>query len=100
MLTPAAMRRALGACSQAEIEEVNQEKPRLGKLLRRMSEFSKSVKMPFEAADVDLTADDVEALEQWGALARDADGRYRMPEIYRHALGFRTQGRARVVRGL
>ncbi|MGW3564542.1 KGGVGR-motif variant AAA ATPase [Streptomyces sp. NPDC000941] len=99
-LTPAAMRRALGACSRAKVEEINQENPRLGKLLRRMSAFSDSVKMPFEAADLELTADDVEALEQWGALARDADGRYRMPEIYRHALGFRTQGRARVVRDL
>ncbi|MER5357692.1 AAA family ATPase [Streptomyces sp. NPDC002785] len=100
VLTPAAMRRALGACSRAKVEEINQENPRLGKLLRHMATFSDSVKMPFDAADLNLIPDDAEALEQWGALARDADGRYRMPEIYRHALGFRTQGRARVVRGL
>ncbi|WP_327415590.1 hypothetical protein [Streptomyces sp. NBC_01233] len=100
LLTPVAMRRALSACSRAKVEEINQENPLLGALLRRMSTFSDSVKMPFDAADVELTADDVEALGQWGALARDVDGRYRMPEIYRHALGFRTQGRARVVRGL
>lgn len=100
LLTPAAMRHALGACSRAKVEEINQENARLGKLLRDMSTFSDSVKMPFDAADVKLTADDIEALEQWGALAKDADGRYRMPEIYRHALGFRTQGRARVVRSL
>ncbi|GAB2896442.1 KGGVGR-motif variant AAA ATPase [Streptomyces mayteni] len=100
VLTPAAMRNALGACSRAKVDEINQENPRLGKLLRDISAFSDSVRMPFDAADVALTADDVEALEQWGALARDADGRYRMPEIYRHELGFRTQGRARVVRGL
>ncbi|WP_030347126.1 KGGVGR-motif variant AAA ATPase [Streptomyces sp. NRRL S-1022] len=100
VLTPTAMRRALGECSRAKIEEINQENPRLGKLLRSMSSFSESVKMPFEASDVDLASDGVEALEQWGALTRDADGRYRMPEIYRHALGFRTQGRARVVRSL
>ncbi|MFR9789856.1 KGGVGR-motif variant AAA ATPase [Streptomyces sp. MB22_4] len=100
VLTPAAMRRALGECSRAKVEEINQENPRLGKLLRHMSSFSESVKMPFDASDVELRPDDVEALEEWGALARDADGRYRMPEIYRHALGFRTQGRARVVRGV
>lgn len=100
VLTPAAMRRALGACSRAKVDEINQENPRLGKLLRHMSSFSDSVKMPFEASDVGLNPDDVDALEQWGALAKDSDGRYRMPEIYRHALGFRTQGRARVVRGL
>ncbi|MFD5318980.1 KGGVGR-motif variant AAA ATPase [Streptomyces sp. NPDC127098] len=100
VLTPAAMRSALGACSRAKVEEINQENPRLGRLLRDMSTYSESVRMPFDAADVALSADDVETLEQWGALARDADGRYRMPEIYRHELGFRTQGRARVVRGL
>lgn len=100
VLTPAAMRHALAACSRAKVEEINQENPSLGKLLRHMATFSDSVKMPFEADDLNLTTDDVEALEQWGALAKDADGRYRMPEIYRHALGFRTQGRARVVRGV
>lgn len=98
LLTPAAMRRALRTCSSAKVDEIQQENPSLGELLKRMSAFSKSVMMPFDAADVSLTADDVEALEQWGALARDPDGRYRMPEIYRHALGFRTQGRPRVVR--
>ncbi|MFJ8437907.1 KGGVGR-motif variant AAA ATPase [Kitasatospora griseola] len=100
LLTPAAMRRALGECSRAKVEEINQENPRLGKLLRNMSSFSDTVKMPFDAEDVKLTADDVEALKQWGALARDTDGRYRLPEIYRHALGFRTYGRARVVRSV
>lgn len=100
VLIPAAMRRALSECSRAKVEEINQENPRLGQLLRQMETFTDSVKMPFEAADLNLTPNDVEALKQWGALARDADGRYRMPEIYRHALGFRTQGRARVVRGV
>ncbi|MGR3935393.1 KGGVGR-motif variant AAA ATPase [Streptomyces sp. BRA346] len=100
VLIPAAMRHALGSCSQAKVQEINQENPRLGKLLQHMMTFSDSVRMPFDAADVGLTAEDSEALKQWGALARDTDGRYRMPEIYRHALGFRTQGRARVVRSL
>ncbi|WP_153813557.1 AAA family ATPase [Streptomyces sp. SUK 48] len=100
VLTPAAMRRALVACSRAKVEEIGQENPRLGELLQRMSSFSESVKMPFEASDVALESDEAQDLEEWGALAKDADGRYRMPEIYRHALGFRTQGRARVVRGL
>lgn len=101
VLTPAAMRRALGACSSAKVEEISQENKRLKTLLQHMSKLPESVKMmPFAEADVNLKAEDVEALEQWGALARDADGRYRVPEIYRHALGFRTQGRARVVRSL
>ncbi|MFB7128831.1 KGGVGR-motif variant AAA ATPase [Kitasatospora sp. NPDC056273] len=100
VLAPPAMRRALSACSRAKVSEIGQENRRLGKLLTAMSQYSGDVKMPFDAADVGLDAEDAEALEQWGALARDNDGRYRMPEIYRHALGFRTQGRARVVRGV
>lgn len=98
VLTPAAMRRALSACSREKVEEIHQENRPLGSLLRRMATFSDSVRMPFDAEDVGLSTDDVQALVQWGALGRDSDGRYRMPEIYRHALGFRTQGRARVVR--
>ncbi|WP_129843161.1 AAA family ATPase [Streptomyces sp. RFCAC02] len=98
LLTPSAMRRALGECSRAKVDEIRQENPRLGRLLRHMATYADSVKMPFETADLGLGTDDVDALRQWGALSRDTDGRYRMPEIYRHALGFRTQGRARVVR--
>ncbi|MBT0771895.1 AAA family ATPase [Kineosporia sp. J2-2] len=98
VLTPSAMRRALVECSQAKVDEIDQENPRLGKLLRHMGTRSDTVRMPFEAEDLDLTTDDVEALTQWGALARDPDGLFRMPEIYRHALGFRTKGRARVIR--
>ncbi|WP_017579524.1 KGGVGR-motif variant AAA ATPase [Nocardiopsis valliformis] len=100
VLAPAAMRRALNVCSQEKVQEIQQENPPLGNLLRRMSTFADSVMMPFDSKDLDLSAEDIEALEQWGALARDNDGRYRMPEIYRHDLGFRTQGRARVVRDL
>ncbi|MFM9611534.1 KGGVGR-motif variant AAA ATPase [Streptomyces niveiscabiei] len=95
LLTPSAMRHALIACSSAKVDEINQENPRLGELLRRMSTCSDFVTMPFDAVDLGLTADEVETLTEWGALARDADGRYRMPEIYRHALGFSTQGRVR-----
>ncbi|MFE9242316.1 ParA family protein [Nocardiopsis sp. NPDC006938] len=97
VLTPAAMRRALSVCSEEKIQEIRQENPPLGELLTQMSEYP-DVKVPFEAEDLNLKTEHIDALRQWGALAKDADGRYRMPEIYRHALGFRTQGRARVVR--
>lgn len=98
VLAPAAMRKALDACSREKLREITEENPRLGALMDGMGEYSDTVRMPFDPADVGLSAEDIEALEQWGALAGDKDGRYRMPEIYRHALGFRTQGRARVVR--
>ncbi|MGW4239395.1 KGGVGR-motif variant AAA ATPase [Streptomyces sp. NPDC004749] len=98
LLTPAAMRDALVPCSRAKLDELAQENPALGKRLRSLGEFAATVPMPFTAEDVRLDANGVAELMEAGALSMDLDGRYRLPEIYRHALGFRTvRGGARVV---
>ncbi|MFD3917496.1 KGGVGR-motif variant AAA ATPase [Streptomyces sp. NPDC058595] len=98
LLTPSAMRAALLPCSRAKLSELEQEDPLLGRRLRSLEQFAITVPMPFAAEDVDLDANGVAELTAAGALARDPDGRYRLPEIYRHALGFRTlRGNARVV---
>lgn len=98
LLVPSALRSALVACSKEKLQELRQENPSLGELLRSVGRFADEVVMPFDAEDVGLDANGISVLEEAGALQRDADGRYRLPEIYRHALGFRTRGRARVVR--
>lgn len=98
LLVPTAMRNALAQCSSEKVREIGQENKRLGDLLLGLGQYAPEVLMPFSAEDVGLEANDLAVLLEAGALARDADGRYRLPEIYRHALGFRTQGRARVVR--
>ncbi|MDT3397486.1 AAA family ATPase [Streptomyces sp. B1866] len=98
LLVPTAMRRALAECSREKIREIAEEDSRLGRLLDGLSRFSSEVLMPFDSAEVGLDAEGIAVLEEAGALAKDPDGRYRLPEIYRHALGFRTRGRARVVR--
>ncbi|MFD9141065.1 KGGVGR-motif variant AAA ATPase [[Kitasatospora] papulosa] len=98
LLSPSALRSSLVRCSTEKLRELEQENPSLGKLLRSVGSYADAVVMPFEAEAVGLDANGIVALELAGALARDSDGRYRLPEIYRHALGFRTRGRARVVR--
>jgi len=98
LLAPAAMRTALVQCSTEKVKEIGQENKKLGDLLRALGGYAHEVLMPFNADDVGLDANGIEVLRDAGALAADSDGRYRLPEIYRHALGFRTQGRARVVR--
>lgn len=98
LLTPSAMRQALVKGSQAKLEELRQENPVVGELLLRMGRHADNVVMPFNAEDVGLDANAIAKLEEAGALDRDADGLYRLPEIYRHALGFRTRGRVRVIR--
>ncbi|MFD8823635.1 KGGVGR-motif variant AAA ATPase [Streptomyces sp. NPDC059605] len=99
LLSPSALRMALVRCSVEKLKELQQENPSLGNLLRSVGSRADEVVMPFEAEAVGLDANGIVQLEEAGALARDSDGRYRLPEIYRHALGFRTRGRARVVRG-
>ncbi|WP_330289088.1 ParA family protein [Streptomyces sp. NBC_00576] len=98
LLVPTAMRTALVQCSSEKVKEIGQENKKLGDLLRGLERYAHEVLMPFSADDVGLDANGIEVLRDAGALAADSDGRYRLPEIYRHALGFRTQGRARVVR--
>ncbi|MEW2117159.1 ParA family protein [Streptomyces sp. NPDC005474] len=98
LLTPSALRTALVQCSSEKVKEIHQENRKLGDLLRGLGQYAHDVLMPFSADDVGLDANGIEVLRDAGALAADPDGRYRLPEIYRHALGFRTQGRARVVR--
>ncbi|MFF7815926.1 KGGVGR-motif variant AAA ATPase [Streptomyces sp. NPDC007945] len=98
LLVPSAMRQALVRCSTEKLEELRQENPSVGDLLVNVGRFAEDVVMPFTAEDVELDANAITKLREAGALDRDADGLYRLPEIYRHALGFRTRGRARVVR--
>jgi hypothetical protein len=97
VLTPGVMRSALAECSRSKVDEIGQGNVEPKKILTRLGQKSDSMIMPFDAEELGLDTSDIEALTQWGALRRDADGRYRMPEICRLALGFRTVGRARVV---
>ncbi|GGY24052.1 KGGVGR-motif variant AAA ATPase [Streptomyces omiyaensis] len=98
LLVPGAMRQALVRCSAEKLDELRQENPSVGDLLANVGRFADDVVMPFTAEDVGLDANAIATLREAGALDRDTDGLYRLPEIYRHALGFRTRGRARVVR--
>ncbi|MFJ6405153.1 KGGVGR-motif variant AAA ATPase [Streptomyces hydrogenans] len=98
LLAPGAMRQALVRCSAEKLDELRQENPSVGDLLVNVGRFADDVVMPFTAEDVELDANAITTLREAGAIDRDTDGLYRLPEIYRHALGFRTRGRARVVR--
>ncbi|MGI5355954.1 KGGVGR-motif variant AAA ATPase [Streptomyces sp. CA-252508] len=98
LLTPSAMRQALVKGSQEKLDELRQENPAVGELLLSVGRHADDVVMPFNAEDVGLDANAITRLREAGALDRDSDGLYRLPEIYRHALGFRTRGRVRVIR--
>ncbi|GAA1896787.1 hypothetical protein GCM10009716_03530 [Streptomyces sodiiphilus] len=97
VLTPAAMRRALLECSTNKIDEIRQENPEVGALLTHMRQYGGTVTVPFPLADVGLDTDQAEFLVRSGVFTRGDDGRYWVPEIYRHGLGFGSERRARVL---
>lgn len=97
ILVPTAMRNALLKCSNAKLDAVIQEDPDLGALLKKMQGSANQVSVPFALEEVGLTQDEAKVLIRLGALASDKLGGYRVPEIYRHWLGYRSKRRARVV---
>jgi MinD-like ATPase involved in chromosome partitioning or flagellar assembly len=98
VLTPAAMRNSLERCSRMKIEAIQTENKEIGGLLARLERLRTSVSVPFNLEEVDLTSDEAESLLRAGVFFLDASsGQYRVPEIYRHGLGFTMKRRARVL---
>lgn len=97
LLTPAAMRNALGACSRQKIDAISVENPPVGHLLDRLRNLpAEHRKVPFRREDVSLSQAETDLLDTNGVLFREND-QYWIPEIFRHGLGFKATGRPRVV---
>ncbi|WP_433700019.1 KGGVGR-motif variant AAA ATPase [Nocardiopsis sp. CA-288880] len=98
VLAPSAMRTALARCSQIKIDAIKTENQDIGKLLARLQSRGATVTVPFTLDDVGLTTDEADALLTAGVFYfDDSSGRYRVPEIYRHGLGFNSSPKARVL---
>lgn len=69
----------------------------MGDLLERMQQLGRAVTVPFQLGEVELDTREGEFLVSAGVLVRGEDGRYWVPEIYRHGLGFGGERRARVL---
>ncbi|MFF2614620.1 KGGVGR-motif variant AAA ATPase [Kitasatospora sp. NPDC058046] len=97
VLVPTAMRKALLECSSNKITAVGEEDKEIGRLLTHMQGLSHSILVPFELEQVELAVAEADLLIEFGVFSKGADGRYWVPEIYRHGLGFNSEGRARVL---
>lgn len=84
-------------CSREKINAVSTEDPTSGELLKKMQSASTAVTVPFTLEQVGLSTEEAQTLVALGAMTRDHDGTYRVPEIYRHGLGYGTKRRARVL---
>lgn len=99
VLVPGAMRKALLACSKNKIESIRAENREIGELLTKLERLENQVTVPFELERVGLTVQEADTLIDSGVFSKGADGRYWVPEIYRHGLGFNSERRARVLWG-
>ncbi|MER6197717.1 AAA family ATPase [Streptomyces sp. NPDC001586] len=97
VLVPTAMRKALLECSRNKIISVGEENKEIGRLLVHMQGLSHPVLVPFDLEQVELNVVDADLLIESGVFSKGADGRYWVPEIYRHGLGFNSERRARVL---
>jgi hypothetical protein len=95
VLVPAAMRSAVGQCSQAKIEEIGQENPEVKEVFNKLRNLPVDKRqIPFERDKVMLTVEETKTLEDNGAVVREGD-LYYMPEIFRLGLGFTLERGAR-----
>ncbi|MET7359947.1 AAA family ATPase [Streptomyces sp. NPDC005562] len=97
VLVPGAMRKALLACSKNKIESIRAENREIGELLTKLERLETQVTVPFELERVGLTVQEADTLIDSGVFSKGTDGRYWVPEIYRHGLGFNSERRARVL---
>lgn len=97
LLTPAAMRKALVACSQDKIRAISEESPLVGVLLKRLDELPiEQKRIPSGPKALQLAGDDLEILAANGVVFREED-QYWIPEIFRHGLGFKAAGRPKIL---
>lgn len=97
ILVPVAMREALVVCSQQKIDEIGEETPQIRDLLQALRSLPNDQRqVPFSRDFSKLSPTDLQLLEDNGILFREED-RYWIPEIFRHGLGFRANGRPRIV---
>ena len=95
ILMPGEIRHAVSVCSTEKISEIRTEYADLKPILDKLENLSSEKKvLPLNLGDDALTSQEEKLMIQEGYLTRDGDKLY-LPEIIRHALGFRYEKGAR-----
>lgn len=95
ILLPTDIRTAVSTCSKDKIEELKNEYTALKPILERLEKIPSEKKvLPLNLENESLTAAEERIMMQEGFLIKD-DGKLYLPEIIRHALGFRYEKGAR-----
>ena len=95
ILMPAEIRNAVSNCSKDKIKEIKAEYENLKPIFEKLENLSSEKKtLPMNLEEDALTASEEKSMIQSGYLTRDGEKLY-LPEIIRHALGFRYEREAR-----
>lgn len=94
-IMPNEIKKAVPECSKEKIDEVRQEIGDLSPIFNRLEEEPPENRvLPFRSGTFELSAKEETIMKQEGYLRVDND-KYYLPEIIRHALGFRYERGAR-----
>ena len=94
-IMPTEIKNAVQKCSKAKIEEIKQEMAALRPILQALEDAPADKKvLPFRADTFNWSVNQEKILKQEGFLIVD-NGKYYLPEIIRHALGFKYEKGAR-----
>ena len=92
---PNEIKKAVPECSREKIEEVKQEIGDLSPIFKRLAEATPEKRvLPFNANTFELSTTEETLMKQEGYLRVDNE-KYYLPEIIRHALGFKYERGAR-----
>ncbi len=95
IIMPTEIRNAVSACSEKKIEELKMERPTLNSIFSKMKEVDQSKKMlPLIRGEFGISFEEEEVLRKEGFLI-ESDDKWYLPEIIRHALGYRYSRGAR-----
>lgn len=89
LIMPTEIRTAVSRCSEEKLGEVKQEYSALKPIFEKLEQLPTEEKsLPLDAEHAKLDIDDEKLMIAEGYLKRDGD-KYYLPEIIRHALGFK-----------
>lgn len=92
---PTEIRTAVSTCSKEKVDEVKQEYAALQPILEKFENLTEEHKtLPLLPEYAGLSSDEERSMIREGYLKRDGDKFY-LPEIIRHALGFKYSKGAR-----
>ena len=95
ILMPAEIRNAVSNCSKDKIKEIKAEYENLKPIFEKLENLSSEKRtLPMNLEEDALTTSEEKSMIQSGYLTRDGEKLY-LPEIIRHALGFRYERGAR-----